>query len=177
MKASIRLRRMSRGFTLIEIVVVMAIVSVLASIAVPTFSRLGLRTKQAERDVIMTTILQNVRDFYVHFGTMPGGDGVYVAGANPALPLSTMKRSWSRTMDATWQAIFRPGDEIQGALYHAYSFQVTQAGDDIWLYVQADGNLDGAGGQSQKWVWFHHPPGGAFEAVPGGSWDSGPDVF
>ncbi|UNK50593.1 type IV pilin protein [Lysobacter sp. S4-A87] len=73
-------RRAARGFTLIELMIVVVVVAILASIAYPTYAdsvRKG-RRGQAKADVLELAQLaerwRTVNNTYVGFGT-PAGDG------------------------------------------------------------------------------------------------------
>lgn len=56
--------RLQRGFTLVEVMIVVAIVGILASIAVPNFQRFQSRTKQAEAKTNLRAIYSGERSAY-----------------------------------------------------------------------------------------------------------------
>ncbi len=63
-----RRRENARGFTLIELMIVMAIVGVLASIAIPILSRLQLRSRAAEGKVNLAAIRTVEEAYLAEFG-------------------------------------------------------------------------------------------------------------
>lgn len=58
------MQRASRGFTLIEMMIVVAIVGVLAAIAIPNFMKYQARTKQAEVKANLRTLVTAQNAFY-----------------------------------------------------------------------------------------------------------------
>jgi type IV pilus assembly protein PilA len=56
-----------RGFTLIEMMIVVAIVSILAAIAIPNFINYSLRAKQAEALTLMGSIITSQETFCAEF--------------------------------------------------------------------------------------------------------------
>ncbi|HEY6100861.1 MAG TPA: prepilin-type N-terminal cleavage/methylation domain-containing protein [Anaeromyxobacter sp.] len=140
----------SRGFTLIELMVVVAIVGVVSTVAIPTFQKYTLRTKAAERVTIMIRVKQAIQDYYVRTGdAIPGGNGTLASQWNPDYPPTASKRLM-RTDLAGWNTYFSgPGGtsslgvEIEGPVYYAYSFQVTEAPGSSTIWLVAAGDLDG----------------------------------
>lgn len=60
-----------RGFTYIELMVVVAIIGILAAIAIPQFSSYRKKAFQAEGYELAAAVKANVVDFYDHTGRLP----------------------------------------------------------------------------------------------------------
>jgi prepilin-type N-terminal cleavage/methylation domain-containing protein len=179
------MRRSSRdaGFTLIELMMVVGIIGALASIAIPNFTRLTMRAKQAERATIMLKIKQGVVDRYVRTGSIaPDGasdpQNVTVTGDwNPPLPVGSSKRMMLNNQPG-WNVYFTGTNgsgnihsEIEGALYYSYWFTATELAGASQLVIKAVGDLDGDTVQSKKQMTFNRIQGGyqlVDEAPPAG---------
>lgn len=71
-----------RGFTLTELAVVIAIIGILASAAVPTYRGVVSRSYEAEAKNIITEIRSLAWNFYLEKGRWPGFNADCTAGAN-----------------------------------------------------------------------------------------------
>ncbi len=167
-------RRRARGFTLIELMVVVAIVGVLASIAIPVSTRMTLRAKQAERNELMMRVKAGVLEYYVQ----KGATGHLVADWQPPLPPQSTKRPIDFN-STDWSKIFPVGEEIVGNVYYSFHAEAWDAAgtDPAKIEVQAVGDLDGDGYPStavMTFVWID----GAFVLDPAqSSFDTDGDVF
>lgn len=129
------------GFTLIEMMIVVAIVGILASVAVPSFLRFQLRTKATEGKTNLAAIRSAEEAYYSEFGT-------YLTLAAPvpaALPGASQ---------APWPAVsgFDPlGWVPEGSVYFQYLVTADNGGAGgalIRFTAEAGSDLDGDGAQA-----------------------------
>lgn len=139
------MRRNHSGFTLIEVMMVVAIIGILASVALPSLSKMQLRSKQAERRLIIASIERATDDAWTRDGRYPEvvGDASTLLGTyNPAFPPTTMKRPFIETMDG-WKSL---NLKIDGGVYYSYFVAAVALGTgDRDMIVYAYGDLDGDG--------------------------------
>jgi prepilin-type N-terminal cleavage/methylation domain-containing protein len=146
--------RRARGFTLIELMIVVAIIGILSSVALPVFKNFSLRARQSERRVVMKTIKQSAEDFFVRFGRIEDNVGnpmlVLTGPPNPLGPESATKRAFNTVPDACpncgWSLLGVTEQYLDGSLYYTYQWTIVDVvGVNQTLYIQADGDLDGDG--------------------------------
>jgi len=153
------LRRPS-GFTLIELMIVTAIVGVLASVAVPAYTNLTIRSRTAERTLNTSTIKRGIMGLYLRDGKVSLTGAPNPAGATPP---GTDKLVFDNRLDAGWRTLSELV-QIEGAVYYQYDFLAVEAGADpaanpATLSIRWAGDLDGDGQNSEKRVLYERRQG------------------
>lgn len=127
-------RRSSRGFTLIELMIVVAVIGVLASIAIPEFQVMTLRSKIAEREPIMRGIAKGVGDLLVNSGTALNPA---VSDWNPVAVPDNNRNQWRRNAPGFERLAF----DVDGSTYCSYRYEYVVA--DRLLLVKGQCDIDG----------------------------------
>ncbi len=147
----------TRGFTLIELMVVVAIISMLASVAIPEFTKATLRTRGAERATILKAMRVGIEDGFDR-GLIPPPPGL-PGGPNPAGVAGTTKRPFQPAM-AGWSSI---NMVVQGNCYYTYEFEAAESNDPAvppQYTISGLGDLDGDGVASTKQIVIARGIGG-----------------
>jgi len=74
----------NRGFTLIELMIVIAVIAILAAIAIPNFLKYREKAKIADAKAELKTIQTVIMDFAIDTGVLPGGSTFGVQKAQGA---------------------------------------------------------------------------------------------
>ncbi|TAM58501.1 MAG: pilin [Rhodanobacter sp.] len=69
------MKNMQKGFTLIELMIVVAIIAILAAIAIPAYQDYLVRTQVSEGAVLADGAKTAVAEFYSNTGRMPAANG------------------------------------------------------------------------------------------------------
>lgn len=86
------MRNYRRGFTIVELLIVIVVIAILASITVVAFNGVQQRGKDSQRKSDITAITKALELYYIDNGRYPAGSGS-----------TTINNSWSTTADASWQ--------------------------------------------------------------------------
>ena len=147
------MKRSSKGFTLIELMIVVAIIGILAAIAIPNFLRFQLRARFSELKENVASVFKSeeaLRQSERVIGT-PAVSGQYVAlGQLPitcslVVPAGSGKHTWINTDFVTARAI---DWAVEGATYGCYhigtdGFVKNTTGPHLTVYAQSDIDTDG----------------------------------
>ena len=79
------MRSLQKGFTLIELMIVIAIIGILAAIAIPAYQNYTIRAQVTEGLSLADTYKNAVAEFYQNLGTFPAG--VSVTGSATTIPM------------------------------------------------------------------------------------------
>ena len=145
------IRHRNDGFTLIELMLVVAIIGTIAAIAIPSFVRYQLRARRSEAYANLASIAKAQDSYFA-------ANGVFVnSGApQPGGGLGGNKRVWTAAADTAFSTLgFRP----EGNVYFDYDSNASTAtspcGCTTCFTATAYGNLDSDGTVSA--LMYVHP--------------------
>ena len=142
-----RMRRPNRGFTMIEIMLVVLIIGIISSIAIPYYQGMTARANRSEAQVVLSKMR-------VHFINLYESTGSYATSAAPlghtsltnpptAGPSIGQGSTWDSS-PADWKDLSFPPE---GLIKMRYLYKVGATGDS--LVLMACGNFPGLGKATQ----------------------------
>ena len=133
--------RKDKGFTLIELMIVVAIIGILAAIAIPNFTRFQLKSKSAEGKVNIAAIRTAEEAFAAEYGDYQSAEE-----APPAANVGTTKTDFVITTGFS-----NLGWAPEGQVYFSYEANASGSGE---YNIIADADIDGDS-SFQTWGYFN----------------------
>jgi prepilin-type N-terminal cleavage/methylation domain-containing protein len=152
--------RVHRGFTMVELMIVVALASVLATMAIPYYQKLTARAHRAEMQAVLSKLRLQMINTYQNAGQFPLPTSGTTSTWNPVDPVSGtpavgQPAVWN-TADADWTNL----PSVEGSVRMRYQYTITNAGTTLTLTAQ--GSFPGiTGTYSYVETWNGANPAGA----------------
>jgi type IV pilus assembly protein PilA len=131
-----RFNKRKGGFTLIELMIVVAIIGILAAIAIPNFLRFQLKAKSSEGKTNLAAIRTAEESYYSEFG-------VYVSSnPSPSAILNNQKTAFTNT-DGANKGFDRLGWSPEGYVFFNYAVGGNASFSEFTATAMADIDDDG----------------------------------
>ncbi|MFC1478596.1 type IV pilin protein [Candidatus Margulisiibacteriota bacterium] len=95
-----RTKWLSRGFTLVELLIVMAVVAILVAIIIPSFKGMQEEGWISKAEQELQTLQTGVESYYRHRGDYPANVTTVLTGAKPAIVTRELDDPWDTDGDS-----------------------------------------------------------------------------
>lgn len=139
--------KMQRGFTLVEIMIVVAIVGILTAVALPMYTSYMVRGKLVDAQSALTSARVKMEQYFQDHRTYVGGEADVSASPAGACPLDTGYFAYACVTTATTFTITASnlaGQGLGAANSYAYTIDASNA--------KATTRFAGAGNSSTCWL-------------------------
>ena len=148
-----------RGFTIIELMIVVSIIGVLATLAIPYYQKFTARARRSEMELTISKLrMQFIATYHANSSFPPPANGGTDSSWNPADPVTGSPplgtaAIWNAT-DPDWVNL----PAMDGAVRMRYQYSVTNGGQTVTL--TAHGNFQGVGLYTYSESWTGSDPAG-----------------
>ena len=156
-----KIMKQRKGFTLIELMIVVAIIGILAAIAIPNFLRFQLKAKSSEGKTNLAAIRTAEQSYYSEFG-------IYVsATVSPTDTMMNLKTDFVQA-DPAGDGFDQLGWRPEGQVFFNYAVETVNA-----AYTATAGADIDADAAPQSWGYKKGtgPPAAASHGATGGTCD------
>ena len=140
------LRKSQKGFTLIELMIVVAIIGILAAIAIPNFLRFQLRARSSEGKTNIAALRTAQESFQAEFSVYRSAEKV------PNATPGTNKVAFDQSTDGK-DGFEATGWAPEGRVYFSYQMMTNVAGSNYTIDAVAD--IDG---DDDEQLWGYMKP-------------------
>ncbi|SDW43756.1 pilin [Marinobacter mobilis] len=137
------MKKVQQGFTLIELMIVVAIIGILAAVAIPAYQDYTIRAKVTEAMSIASQAKTAVSEYYISQGSMPADQttaGLETAASYATDVVQTM--TYTRT-SADVGAIAMAVQDLGGDTALGQTFTLTGTGNNVGItWVCAAGTIN-----------------------------------
>ncbi len=138
-----------KGFTLIELTIVISIIGILAAVAIPQFSKYRARAAASEGYSLFESIKENISQFYDHTGRLPS-DNAETGVPLPELIRGKQVKSITVNGGAVWVQFHEDSQAtpaIKGLRFYPVVAKNNPTGSVSWISDSS---------QIQPWMKLFH---------------------
>ncbi|CAK1744586.1 MULTISPECIES: pilin [Vibrio] len=126
-------RTNQKGFTLIELMIVVAVIGVLSAIAIPQYQKYVAKAEVAAALATMTGVKTNVEAYAVEYGAFPSAAQSAALGVPANIPQGTIAFAPAQSSAGSIDFTFSSSDV--SSLLIASEFQLDRDSDGSWSCV------------------------------------------